>query len=173
MGGELVQAKSGSWVCVQARLYQILKCRGEGSLVGPVWKALEDLVVLLEGDVADHEVVQQDAQTPHGEAARGIPSRQEPLWWGVHAGAFKVIVEPINEVSAGSEVYQADLFGPRVDQDVLVFQVAVENPSVVAQKNCLEDLGKKVPRCGFFQWTTFTDVVEEVLKGMRVLANRS
>ena len=57
---------------------------------------------------------------------------------------FKVIVEPINEVSARSEVYQADLFGPRVDQDVLVFQVAVENPSVVAQKNCLEDLGNVV-----------------------------
>jgi len=133
MGGELFQAKSASWVCVQARLYQILKCRGEGSLVGPVRKALEDLVVLLEGDVADHEVVQQDAQTPHGEAARGISSRQEPLWRGVHAGAFKVIVEPINEVSAGSEVYQADLFGPRVDQDVLVFQVAVENPAVVTQ----------------------------------------
>ena len=116
MGGELLQAKSASWVCVQAGLwrlkfwrrasslrdlgskfnlcflmwylYQILKCRGEGSLVGPVWKALEDLVVLFEGDVADHEVVQQDAQTPHGEAARGIPSRQEPLWWGVHAGAW-------------------------------------------------------------------------------------
>ena len=57
---------------------------------------------------------------------------------------FKVIVEPIDEVSAGSEVYQADLFGPRVDQDVLVFQVAVENPAVVAQKNCLEDLSNVV-----------------------------
>ena len=57
---------------------------------------------------------------------------------------FKVIVEPINEVSAGSEVYQADLFGTRVDQDVLIFQVSVENPSVVAQKNCLEDLGNVV-----------------------------
>ena len=57
---------------------------------------------------------------------------------------FKVIVEPINEVSAGSKVYQADLFGPRVYQDVLVFQVAVENPAVVAQKNCLQDLSNMV-----------------------------
>ena len=51
-------------------LYQVLECRGEGGGVGPVRKALQDLLVLLEGDVADHQVVQEDPQAPHREAAR-------------------------------------------------------------------------------------------------------
>ena len=50
-------------------LYQVLEGRGEGGGVGPVRKALQDLLVLFEGDVAHHQVVQEDPQAPHGEAA--------------------------------------------------------------------------------------------------------
>ena len=50
-------------------LYQVLEGWGEGGGVGPVRKALQDLLVLLEGDVAHHQVVQEDPQAPHGEAA--------------------------------------------------------------------------------------------------------
>jgi len=67
---KLFQAQPGSWVRVQASLYQVLECRGEGGGVGPVRKALQDLLVLLEGDVAHHQVVQEDPQAPHREAAR-------------------------------------------------------------------------------------------------------
>ena len=51
-------------------LYQILEGRGEGGVVGPVRQTLQDLLVLLEGDVAHHQVVQEDPKAPHGEAAR-------------------------------------------------------------------------------------------------------
>ena len=50
-------------------LYQVLEGGGEGGGVGPVRKALKDLLVFLEGDVAHHQVVQEDPQAPHGEAA--------------------------------------------------------------------------------------------------------
>jgi len=69
MRGKLFQAQPGSWICVQASLYQVLEGRGEGGGVGPVRKALQYLVILLEGDVPHHQVVQQDPQAPHGEAA--------------------------------------------------------------------------------------------------------
>ena len=52
-----------------SHLYQVLEGGGEGGGVGPVRKALKDLLVLLEGDVAHHQVVQEDPQAPHGEAA--------------------------------------------------------------------------------------------------------
>jgi len=45
----------------------------------------------------------------------------------------------------------------------------VENTSVVAEKNCLKNLGEEVPRCRFFEGATFTDVVKEVLKRVHVL----
>ena len=46
---------------------------------------------------------------------------------------FKVIVEPIHEEGPRAEVYEPDLPGPGLDEDVLVLDVAVEDPAVVAQ----------------------------------------
>lgn len=44
----------------------------------------EDLVVLFEGDVPTHHVVQQHAQRPHGGRATVVPMGPDPLWRTVH-----------------------------------------------------------------------------------------
>ena len=89
VAGQLVEGEPVAGVHRQAALDHLLQALGEGRALGPVREALQDLLVLLEGDVADDEVVEQDAEAPDGEAARRVPTTQDPLGGRVHAGTCR------------------------------------------------------------------------------------
>ena len=48
-----------------------------------------NLVVLLEGDVAAHHVVEEDAEGPDCEWSRLVPVAPDPLRWRVHSRTCK------------------------------------------------------------------------------------
>ena len=53
---------------------------------------------------------------------------------------FKIVVKSIHEVGARTEVDKAELLGSGLDQEVLVLDIPVQHPAVVAQQHGLEDL---------------------------------
>ena len=72
------------------------------------------------------------------------PATVPLLQFSFNSLTFEVIVESVNEVSARAEVNESNLLWPRVDQDILVLDVPVENTSVVAEKDCLKNLNNFV-----------------------------
>ena len=53
---------------------------------------------------------------------------------------FEIIVEPIDEVSSRAKVNEPDLLRTRVDQDVLILYIPVEDASIVTEEDCLKNL---------------------------------
>ena len=77
--------------------------------------------------------------------------------WSSPDPTFEIIVESVNEVSAGAEIYQSNLLRSRVDQDILVLYVPVEHPAVVTKENCLKNLRNLIVEKLFldFFWTIY------------------
>ena len=69
----------------QAGKDEIFALAGDGATELDVGRA--DLFVLLEGDVALHHVVKQDAQGPHGQGVGLVPVAADPFGRGVHSGS--------------------------------------------------------------------------------------
>ncbi len=75
---------------------------------------------------------------------------------------------------ARAEVDELDLGhrGDHVHEDVLVFDVPVDDPAAVAGDHRLKDLTEKTPRHRLLQPTLLRDEVEEVLAARRPLQNQ-
>ncbi len=74
----------------------------------------------------------------------------------------KIRVDFIVELAAGPEVNQLDFVCPGVDQNVLVFDIAVGDSSLVHLDDCGHDLLKDVPCEVLFQGSGIWDKVEEI-----------
>ena len=71
---------------------KVLTLPGQSRVVPPVGQPQQDLAVRLEGDVATHHVVQQDAQGPDCQSVCRVPSVFDPLRGGVDSGPCSIEV---------------------------------------------------------------------------------
>ena len=81
----------------------------------------------------------------------------------------KVGVDAVLQVGARAKVDELELQGPEVDQEVLVLDVAVDDPLPVAGDHGLDHLPEEVPRHLLLEHALLRDEVKEVLAGRRLL----
>lgn len=94
-----------------------------------------------------------------------VSGRTDPLGWCVHSCTVEIGVGAILQVSSGPEVDELELQVAQVDQEVLVFDVAVDDASSMAGNHCFHDLPEKVPGQLFFQKAFFGDEVKQIFAG--------
>lgn len=140
-----------------------------GDAFGEARHGLHDVVVPLERDVATHHVEEQHPQRPDCQRPCVVVLLQDPLWRTVHSGAFKLCVGCILEQGPGAKVNDLDISCPRVNQDVLVFDISVNNPLSLAELQGLHDLAQEPLSERFVQGSPFCDEVKQVLAGLRSL----
>ena len=93
--------------------------------------------------------------TCHGPTSQQI----SPL---SHQPTVEVCVGLLLEQGAGPEVYELEVAGDEVHQNVLVLDVAVDDALVVARHHRLHDLPEEVPRQTLLQIFLLCDEVEHV-----------
>ena len=126
-----------------------------------------DLVVCLEGDVAADHVVEEDAQGPDGGLGAQVPRTPDPLGRGVDPGALKLRVVIILHEGPAPEVDEIQLSSFEIDEDVLIFDVPVDDARGVAGEDCLDHLAEEVGRHLLVEAALLTDVVEHVFASLR------
>ena len=144
-----------------------------GDVVSECDVGAADLLVCLEGDVPGDHVVEEDAQAPHRGLGPQVAGAAHPLWRRVDPGALELgVVVPLHlEEGPAAEVYELELAGLQVDEDVLVLDVAVDDAGGVAGQHRLHHLPEEVGRHLLVQAALLTDVVEHVYAVTRVLQN--
>ena len=98
MSQDLVQLQPVVRADPQARLHQVLALHRH--LLPEVDLGVADVLVLFEGYVSAHHVVEEDAEGPDGERVGGVTSETDPLRRGVNAGPVKVGVVRFFEESS-------------------------------------------------------------------------
>ncbi len=68
-----------------------------------------------------------------------------------------------------AKVYQLEIKGSEIHQEVLVFDVAMDDSEAMAGQDCLDDLAKEVPRQMLLKHALLSDEVKQVLAGLRPL----
>ena len=121
-----------------------------------------DLVIRLEWDVPADHVVEEDAEGPYRGLGPQVPGASDPLRGGVDPGALELRVVVRLEKSPAAEVYQLQLAGLEIDEDVLILDVSVDDAGAVAGDNCLNHLSEEVSSNLLVQAPFLTDVVEHV-----------
>ena len=81
----------------------------------------------------------------------------------------KVGVDAVLQVGSRAKVDELELEGPEVDQEVLVLDVAVDDPLAVAGDHGLDHLPEEVPGHLLLEHPLLRDEVKEVLAGLRPL----
>lgn len=115
---------------------QILKVVGEFVEVGMDQGCFLDLSIVLERDVTAGHVVEEDTQGPHREAVGVVSSVLYPLRRSVHVGTIKGGVDIVLENSSRPEIYQSNVFCFFIYDDVLIFNVSVNDSTKVALDHC-------------------------------------
>ena len=135
---------------------------------------IDDVTVVLPRYIAVDHVKQEDAQGPHGRSVAIVTLLQDPLGRRVDARAMKIAKLEALGVGGGvlrvkkrarPEIDQLELIGVHVDEDVLVFDVAVDHAELVYAQNDAHYLTKVVAACRLGEAAVaalFGDVVEEV-----------
>ena len=129
---------------------------------GEVEPAATDGLVALEWNVSTDQVVQEDPQAPHCQLVPVVALLDDPLRGGVDPGALELRVVVRLEKSPAAEVYQLQLAGLEIDEDVLILDVSVDDAGAVAGDNCLNHLSEEVSSNLLVQAPFLTDVVEHV-----------
>ena len=83
--------------------------------------------IIDEWDIAANEIVEENAQRPDGLRQAEVSPAGDPFGCGVTRRAFEIGVDAVLQGCTGAEVDQIDLSRAHVDEEVLIFDVAMEN----------------------------------------------
>jgi len=122
------------------------------------------VLVLLEGDVPTDHVEEEDAEGPHGERIGRVAGEPDPLGRGVNSGPVKVGVLGVFEEGTGAKVDELEAASAQVHEDVLVLDVAMDDPLAMAGYHCLHNLTEEVPGTLFVKNSFLCDEVEQIFR---------
>ena len=122
------------------------------------------MLILLEGDVATHHVEEEDSQGPDGQGLGFVTVAANPLWRGVDSSAVKVCVVILLEKCTGSKVYELELAGVEVHNEILILDISVNDSQAVARQHSIHNLTEEVPCQFLVKNSLFCDEIKKIFR---------
>merc|ERR1719320_1291619 len=98
-------------------------------------------------DVPTQHVIQEDAQAPHCDPLCCVSPGPHPLWWCILPRTIVLIIPTTHPGTPRTKVNQLHCPCLLLYQDILILDITVENPSLLAHHDSLHHLPEDGPGC--------------------------